>query len=85
MNSNKTTARIVGALFLTVMVTYTLGAFVFLEPILNAPDYLVKVSANKTQVITGVLLELMNGIAYIGIAILVFPILKQLSESMAYS
>jgi len=31
----------------------------------------------------GVLLELMNGIAYLGIAMLMFPILKQRFESMA--
>jgi hypothetical protein len=77
------TAIIVGVLFLTVMFTYTLGAFVFIDPILNAPDYLINISANKTQVIIGVLLELINGIAYVGIAVLVFPILKQFNESMA--
>ena len=82
MNSTKTTARIVGALFLIVMFTYSLGAFVILDPILNAPDYLLKVSANQARVITGVLLELINGIAYIGIAVLVYPIIKQLNESL---
>lgn len=83
MNSPKTTARIVGALFLIVMFTYSLGAFIILDPILNAPDYLLKVSANQARVITGVLLELINGIAYIGIAVLVYPIIKQLNESLA--
>lgn len=83
MNSTKTIARIVGALFLTLMVAYTLGAIVLIDPILNAPDYLIGFSENKTRVITGVLLELINGIAYIGIAVLVFPILKKLNESLA--
>lgn len=82
MNIDKKTARILGALFLTVMVAYTLGA-VLLDPILTAPNYLIKISANKNLVIMGVLLELINGIAYIGIAVLIFPILKQLNESMA--
>ena len=81
MNTNNKTARIVGALFLTVNVTFILGA-VLIENILNAPDYLMIVSANKTQVIIGVLLELTNGIAYIGIAVLMFPILKQHNESI---
>ena len=62
------TTRIVGVLFLTVNVTFLLGA-VLLENILNAPDYLSIVSADKTQVIIGVLLELTNGIAYISIAL----------------
>lgn len=83
MNSSRKTAIIVGALFLISNVTFLLGAFVLVEPILNAQDYLTQVSANRTQVILGVLLELINGIAYIGIAVLMFPILKQRFESMA--
>ena len=83
MDSNKRTARIVGALFLTVNVAFILGAVVFIEPILGAPDYLTLVSASRTQVILGVLLELVNGIAYVGIAVLMFPILRQRFESMA--
>ena len=73
----------VGALFLFSNVTFLLGAFVFVEPILGAPDYLTLVSANRTQVVLGALLELVNGIAYVGIAVLVFPILRQRFESMA--
>jgi len=83
MNTNNKTARIVGALFLTSNVTFILGAVVFVESILGAPDYLILVSANRTQVVLGVLLELINGIAYVGIAVLMFPILKQRFESMA--
>ena len=82
MNANKQTARIVGVFFLTVNVTFLIGA-ILIENILNAPDYLSIVSANKTQVIIGVLLELINGIAYVGIAVLMFPILKQHNKSIA--
>jgi hypothetical protein len=83
MNVNGNTARIVGALFLFSNVTFILGAFVFVEPILSAPDYLTLVSANRTQVILGALLELINGVAYLGIAVLMFPILKPRFQSMA--
>lgn len=83
MNTSKTTARIVGVLFLTVNVVFILGAVVFIEPILSSPDYLTLVSANRSQVILGVLLELINGIAYLGIAFLMFPILNQRFQSMA--
>ena len=83
MNANRKTARIVGALFLFSNVTFLLGAFVFVEPILGAPDYLTLASANRTQVVLGALLEIVNGIAYVGIAVLVFPILRQRFESMA--
>jgi hypothetical protein len=82
MNSNKKTARIVGVLFLTAMVTSLLGGGL-LESILNAPDYLVNVSANTTQVMTGISLELINGIAVVGIAVMLFRILKQHNESIA--
>jgi hypothetical protein len=83
MNTSRKTARIVGALFLFSNFTFILGAVVFIEPILSAADYLTLVSANRTQVILGVLLELINGVAYLGIAVLMFPVLKQRFESMA--
>jgi hypothetical protein len=54
MDTSKKTARTVGALFLTAMVAGMLR-YVLLDPILDAPDYLVNVSANENQVIIGVL------------------------------
>jgi hypothetical protein len=83
MTTNRKTARIVGALFLFSNVTFILGAVVFIEPILSAAGYLSQVSANRAQVVLGVLLELINGVAYLGIGVLMFPILKQRFESMA--
>jgi hypothetical protein len=82
MNSSKTTARIVGVLFLTAMVASLLGGGL-VESIITAPDYLIAVSENETQVIIGVLLELINGIAVVGIGVLMFPILKQHNENIA--
>ena len=83
MNPSRTTARIVGILFLVVNITFIVGAAVFVEAILGTPDYLTLVSANRTQLALGVLLELINGIAYVTIAVLMFPILKQRFESLA--
>jgi hypothetical protein len=82
MNTYKKTARIVGALFIIAMVTSLLGG-IWLESILNAPDYLSNISANETQVILGVLLELINGIAVVGIAVMMFPIFKKHDEALA--
>ena len=82
MNISRKTARIVGALFLTVNVAFLAGVL-SIEPILNSPDYLVSVSANRTPVVLGVLLEIVNAIAYVGIAVIMFPILKQRFESIA--
>ncbi|MEJ2709774.1 MAG: DUF4386 domain-containing protein [Anaerolineales bacterium] len=83
MNASNKTARIVGALFLISNVTFLVGAFGFVEPILGAPDYLNLVSANRTQVILGALLEFINGVAYLGIAVLMFPIFRRGFESLA--
>lgn len=82
VNTNKKTARIVGALFLTVNIVFLAGAL-SIESILGSPDYLAIASANRTQVVLGVLLEIINGIAYVTIAVLMFPILRQHSVSIA--
>ena len=82
MNTNKT-ARIVGALFLTAMVGSLVGGIVFVEPFLTAPDYLIAIFENENRVIIGVFLELINGIAVLGIGVLMFPILKQHDEHTA--
>jgi hypothetical protein len=83
MNTSRRTAKIVGALFLISNVTFILGATMFIEPSLGAPDYLTLVSASRSQVVLGVVLELINGLAYLGIGVLMFPILKQRFESLA--
>jgi hypothetical protein len=82
MNTSKGTARIVGALFLIAMVTSLVGG-IWLESITTAPDYLTTVSANETQVLVGVLLELINCMAVVGIAATLFPVLKKQSEALA--
>ncbi len=82
MNTSRKIAIIVGVLFLTAIVTSLLGGGL-LESILNAPDYLTNVSVNTTQVLIGMFLELINGIAVVGIAVMLFPVLKQHNESIA--
>jgi hypothetical protein len=83
MNNLNRTARTVGALFLISNATFILGAMVLIEPALTAPDYLLNIPAMSQQLIQGALLELINGVAYIGISVLMFPILRQRYESMA--
>jgi hypothetical protein len=83
MDTNRRIARIVGASFLLSNVTFILGAVVFVEPILSAPDYLSLLSASRPQVVLGVLLEIINSVAYLGIAVLMFPILKKRFEGIA--
>lgn len=83
IRAHRRTAAIVGALFLLSNVTFLLGAFVFVESVLGAPDYLSLVAASRSQVVFGVLLELANGVAYLGIAVLVYALFRQRFPSMA--
>ena len=82
MYTTKKTGKIVGILFLTLMIVYTVGTLL-IDPILNSPDYLVKASENKSNLLIGTLLELLNGVAYLGIAVLVYPIFKKFNEPLA--
>jgi len=82
MNSNRKTAIIVGVLFITATVTALLSLG-FIGPILNAPDYLINVSANVNQMLIGVLFELILAGAVVGIAVFMFPILKKHNEALA--
>lgn len=79
INSNKRTARIVGALILIATVTYMLGNG-FLGSILNAPDYLPLVYAKSTQMVSGVLLEFIDAVAVATIGLMLFPILRRHNE-----
>jgi hypothetical protein len=82
MNSYRKTARIVGVLFITAMVTGMLRYFI-LDPILDAPDYLINVSANENRVIIGSLSFFILAVALAGIAIVIYPILKKHNEALA--
>lgn len=83
MKTYRKTAKLVGSAYLFSNITFILGTIVMVESILGSPDYLSLVSANRAQVVLGVLLSFANGLAYIGIAVLLFPILKPRFESLA--
>jgi len=81
MNTYRTTAVIVGVLFLLGFA----GVFgpVIVGPILNNPSYLIKISENKNLVMVGALFSLTMAFACAGIAIGLYPILKKHNESLA--
>jgi hypothetical protein len=81
-DSIRKTAIIVGVLFIIATVAGGIGAAV-LAPILDDPDYLVNTSANENEVILGSLLTLIMGVALVGIAVMIFPILKNVNEGLA--
>ena len=82
MNSYRKTSIIVGVLFILSTAAGILN-LAFLVPILNDPDYLINVSANEIKVIIGVFLDLVCAGAFVGIAIVIFPVLKKYNEKIA--
>jgi hypothetical protein len=83
MNTYRKTAITVGILFIIATAINMLGKIAFLDPILNAPDYLGKLSANENQVILGGLLIFFSAIACACIAIWLYPVLKKHHEALA--
>ena len=76
------TAISVGVIFIIVTVLNMLGN-IPLNPILDAPDYLIRISANENKVIIGSLLVLLSAFASAGIAIGLYPVLKKHHEALA--
>ena len=82
MKSNRKTAVIVGVLFITATVAAIVGGL-FILGSLDAPDSLVSVSANESQMLIGVLFELILAGAVVGIGVMMFPIFKKHNETLA--
>ena len=74
------TARIMGAWFLGTFIA--IPAFFFYDPILNHADYVVG-SGDDTLVAVGALLEILLAISGIATAVVIFPIVKRVNESVA--
>jgi hypothetical protein len=74
-------ARVVGALFIMATVPFSLSVIV-LQPVLGAPDFLTRASLREVRVGAGVLLELVNHIAVVGIAVVIYPVLRPFSERL---
>jgi hypothetical protein len=75
------TARIMGAWFLGTFV-FSIPAFIFYDPLLNHARY-VTGSGQDTRIGIGALLEVMLAICGIATAVVIFPIAKRVSESVA--
>ncbi|WP_284646622.1 DUF4386 domain-containing protein [Paenibacillus silviterrae] len=82
MSANQKTAKIVGVLFILAAVTSIIGLLLY-DPILNHPDYLTNGYANKTQVISGALFELILVCSAIGTSIMMYPLFRRHNESIA--
>ncbi|MBY8998539.1 MAG: DUF4386 domain-containing protein [Candidatus Thorarchaeota archaeon] len=82
MDSDNKNARIAGISFLISYLGLIVGNII-MEPIIAAPVDLANVEPNAVQLGIGILLESINGIAVIGIAVMMYTILKRVNEGVA--
>ncbi len=57
--THRSAARVAGALFITATGSIILSV-VLLEPVVDAPDFLMQASVSEARVAAGVLLEMVN-------------------------
>ncbi len=81
--SYQTIARIVGALFLLILILGMYNNLFLLGPISFSKDFLTSVGTNSNAVISSVLLSLFTGILSLIIDILLFGIFKTYSRNFA--
>jgi hypothetical protein len=81
MDTNRKTAIIAGVLWLLGFA----GVFsaVFVKPILDDPNYLIRLAENKNLVMMGGIFELIMAFACAAIAIVLYPLLKKRNEALA--
>lgn len=82
MSSLRKTAFLAGALYLVTFLSSIPAAFYFLEPVLSDPTYIVG-PGQDTRVLIGSLLDIVNALACIGTAVVLFPVVKRQSETLA--
>ncbi|HEX2987502.1 MAG TPA: DUF4386 domain-containing protein [Chloroflexota bacterium] len=82
MNTERTTATIVGVLYIVGTVAGFLS-MVVTGGLLDAPDYLNVVAANASRTMLGALLVLVMGLALAMVPAMMFPILKRQNEALA--
>lgn len=61
----------------------TIAGVLSIAPAIDASDYLIQASANEYQVIIAAVFQFIMAIAYIGFAVLLYPILKKFNDSLA--
>jgi hypothetical protein len=84
MNAAKNAGRTIGVLFLVQAAVAPVVNFVLLGPALIAPPgFLVNAAAHSTQVDAAVLLLLVTGALWVGIAVTALPVIRQYSRPMA--
>ena len=82
MRAYRSEATSAGSLFI-IATTATMAGQVIIAPMLIASDVAGHVADNRTLFVVGVLLELTNALASVGIAIALYPVIWRCTPSLA--
>ncbi len=82
MDPLRRTAFLAGALYLITFASSIPARFFFLDPVLSDPNYVVG-SGGDTRVLVGGLLDMVNALACIGTAVVLFQVVKRQNETLA--
>ena len=82
MDALRKTALIAGVLYLITIVASIPAQFVFYDPVLSNPDYVIGSGAD-TRVLWGGFFEVITALACIGTAVVLFPVVKRQNEAAA--
>lgn len=80
--TDRVTARVVGTLFLVGTIAGLIG-LPLQESVVGGDDYLTAASAHPDRLATGVLLQLVMGVAVVSIAVVIYPVLRRGTERLA--
>lgn len=80
--TDRTAATVVGWLFLAASICGVAGLYLQ-ESVVGGGDYLSAASAHSDRLATGVLLQLVLGVAVVSIAVVIYPVLRRGSERLA--
>ena len=80
--TDRATAVVVGTLFLVATIAGLIG-LPLQESVVGGGDYLTAASAHPDRLATGVLLQLVLGVAVVSIAVVIYPVLRRGTERLA--
>jgi hypothetical protein len=80
--SDRQAARVAGILFIAATVPFSISV-VLLAPVLESPDFLGQLANRSPRVAAGVLLEIVNHVSVVAIAVVLFPVLTRFSQRLA--
>lgn len=85
MNSYRSNAKTFGIFFILAFLSYGIGNGL-INSIINAPDFLSRIYADKSSIVIGVILiALVHSLVNIGLPIVMFPILKPHNAYLTHS